>query len=131
MVTYTIQTGDTMSAIADYFYKDQTRADAIADYNRLANLNRIRVGQELQVPFYDARTWAAYAERTGATMDADAAVAGGSKDVAVTQAPHPGAGRRWWAILVYGAVAVALTAGLYIRSRRHSHEALGLGSARR
>ncbi len=129
VVTYQVQTGDTMSAIAEYFYTDQTRAPAIADYNRLTNMNRIGVGQDLSIPFYDSHMWAAYAERAGLDLAATGG-GGGSEDVAVSPL-REGGGRRWWAFAIYGSVAAGLSVALYIRSRRHADTALGLSSPRR
>lgn len=132
VVQYTVQGGDTMGAIAEYFYQDQTRAPGIAAFNHLANVNRIGVGQPLDIPFYDPAVWRAYATRTGQPTEPAGAVTGGSEDVAVAPAKGgPGAGRRLWAMGAYGFVALLLTAALYWRSRRHAHTALGVGSARR
>lgn len=134
VVSYTVRSGDTTSAIAEYFYGRQTETEPIAAYNRLANVNRISVGQTLEIPFYDAETWRAYAERTGLPPDLppNAAVGGGAEDVAVPLSGHAHSlSGRWLVIGGYGAVAVVLTTILYLRSRRHEHTALGVGTSRR
>lgn len=133
VVSYHVQTGDTMSAISDYFYQDQTRATSIARYNHLGNMNRIAVGQEILIPYFDSASWESYAERAGVSLAAEAtnAAGGGSEDVAVTALNEGSGSRRFWGFVIYGSVAAALTLGLYLRSRYFSDSTLRLHSARR
>ena len=44
---YTVQPGDTLSAIAEHF---DVGAGAVAELNGIANPNLLRVGQELRIP---------------------------------------------------------------------------------
>ena len=131
VVGYRVQPGDTISGISEYFYNDRGRTEWIAQHNRLANANRISVGQRLDIPFYDMETWQAYAGRTGQPGDA-ASMGGGSQDVAVTSlGDYKRRNRRFWAIVIYGSLAFVLTTILYIRSRRQEDTALGVGVPRR
>jgi GH25 family lysozyme M1 (1,4-beta-N-acetylmuramidase) len=45
--TYTVKTGDTLSSIAK---KYNTTVNAIAQYNRIADVNKIYVGQTIKIP---------------------------------------------------------------------------------
>ncbi|MDD3015663.1 MAG: LysM domain-containing protein [Lactococcus chungangensis] len=47
-VTYTVQSGDTLSSIAEKFYHDQTHIQTIAAANKINNISLIYVGQELK-----------------------------------------------------------------------------------
>ena len=46
-VVYYVKKGDTMSSIANRYH---TTARKIADYNRIANMNALKVGQKLMIP---------------------------------------------------------------------------------
>lgn len=46
-VTYYVKKGDTLTEIANRYH---TTARKIADYNKLANMNSLRVGQKLMIP---------------------------------------------------------------------------------
>lgn len=135
VTTYVVQPGDTTGAIAEYFYGDQTEAEVIAHYNRLSNVNRISVGQQLDVPFYNWDTWRQYTERTGQVpeLEPGKAVSGGSEDVAVARTSQDGGNARSsvFAITVYGGTVIAISLLLYYRSRRHEYRALGMGAPRR
>lgn len=48
--TYTVQAGDTLSGIAGKYLDDPGRWRQLMELNRLANPNRLRVGQVLQLP---------------------------------------------------------------------------------
>ena len=47
---YTVQSGDTLTTIAQEFYGDPTQFDLIADANNLDGETPLRVGQELIIP---------------------------------------------------------------------------------
>ena len=47
-VTYTVQSGDTLSSISDQFYHDQAHAQTIATANKIDNISLIYVGEELK-----------------------------------------------------------------------------------
>lgn len=47
---YTVQAGDTLSAIAQKFYGDEMKYKDIAHANNIANPDMIQVGQKLQIP---------------------------------------------------------------------------------
>ena len=48
--TYTVQSGDTLTTIAEKFYGDATAYDLIVDANNLDGPTGLRVGQELVIP---------------------------------------------------------------------------------
>ncbi len=48
--TYTVQSGDTLTTIAEQFYGEQSRFDLIVDANNLDGDTPLRVGQELIIP---------------------------------------------------------------------------------
>ena len=48
--TYTVQSGDTLTTIAEKFYGDATAFDLIVDANNLDSSTGLRVGQELVIP---------------------------------------------------------------------------------
>lgn len=48
--TYTVQSGDTLTTIAEEFYGDPTKFDLIVDANNLSEDTPLRVGQELVIP---------------------------------------------------------------------------------
>ena len=48
--TYTVQSGDTLTTIAEKFYGEQSRFDLIVDANNLDGDTPLRVGQELIIP---------------------------------------------------------------------------------
>lgn len=50
MTTYTVKQGDTLGKIAKRFYSDASRFTLIAATNAIANPDRLRVGQVLQIP---------------------------------------------------------------------------------
>jgi LysM repeat protein/putative sterol carrier protein len=50
MTTYTVQRGDTLSAIARRFYGDAHKYPVIQNANKINNANQIRVGQVLLIP---------------------------------------------------------------------------------
>ncbi|MGX6991147.1 aggregation-promoting factor [Pseudolactococcus reticulitermitis] len=47
-VTYTVQSGDTLSSISDDFFHDQAHIQTIATNNHIDNISLIYVGQELK-----------------------------------------------------------------------------------
>lgn len=47
---YTVQSGDTLTMIAEEFYGDPRKFDLIVDANNLDNATGLRVGQELIIP---------------------------------------------------------------------------------
>ena len=47
-VTYTVQSGDTLSSISDQFYHDQAHVQTIATANKIDNISLIYVGEELK-----------------------------------------------------------------------------------
>lgn len=47
---YTVQAGDSLSAISKKFYGDMTHVQEIADANGITNVNLISVGQRLTLP---------------------------------------------------------------------------------
>lgn len=47
-VTYTVQSGDTLSSISDQFYYDQAHVQTIATANKIDNISLIYVGEELK-----------------------------------------------------------------------------------
>lgn len=49
-LSYTVKSGDTLSAIAKRFYGDANHYHQIAAANGIANPDRINVGQELKLP---------------------------------------------------------------------------------
>lgn len=49
-VTYTIQNGDTLSAIAQRYFGDEMRYKDIAHYNNISNPDHIEVGQTIRIP---------------------------------------------------------------------------------
>ncbi|HWH32045.1 MAG TPA: LysM domain-containing protein, partial [Egibacteraceae bacterium] len=48
--TYTVKSGDTLISIAQDVYGDGTKFNLIADANGIDKNNKLRVGQELQIP---------------------------------------------------------------------------------
>ena len=50
VVTYTIQSGDTLRTIAEDQYDDASLADALADYNDIIDPSAINTGDEIQIP---------------------------------------------------------------------------------
>jgi nucleoid-associated protein YgaU len=48
--TYTVQSGDTLTTIAEKFYGDATAFDLIVDANNIDSSTGLRVGQELVIP---------------------------------------------------------------------------------
>ncbi|HVM18702.1 MAG TPA: LysM domain-containing protein [Egibacteraceae bacterium] len=48
--TYTVQSGDTLTRIAEQFYGDPRKFDLIVDANNLDSTTGLRVGQELIIP---------------------------------------------------------------------------------
>lgn len=137
VVPYRVQAGDTTGAIAEYFYGDMGKATRIAYYNKLQNVNRIAVGQELQIPFYTWEDWQAYAKRTGQeiTLPPTTEIEGGSQDVTVAAKPeaakeHGSARGKLLVAIIYTSLVVALSFALYLRSRRHEYRALGMGTGR-
>ena len=47
---YTVQSGDTLTIIAERFYGDPRKFDLIVDANNLTSATQLRVGQELVIP---------------------------------------------------------------------------------
>jgi nucleoid-associated protein YgaU len=47
---YTVQSGDTLTRIAEQFYGDPRKFDLIVDANNLDSATGLRVGQELVIP---------------------------------------------------------------------------------
>ena len=47
---YTVQSGDTLTIIAERFYGDPRKFDLIVDANNLTSATSLRVGQELVIP---------------------------------------------------------------------------------
>jgi nucleoid-associated protein YgaU len=47
---YTVQSGDTLTMIAEQFYGDPRKFDLIVDANNLDSATGLRVGQELVIP---------------------------------------------------------------------------------
>ena len=47
---YTVQSGDTLTKIAEQFYGDPRKFDLIVDANNLDSATGLRVGQELVIP---------------------------------------------------------------------------------
>lgn len=47
---YTVQSGDTLTRIAEQFYDDPRKFDLIVDANNLDSSTSLRVGQELIIP---------------------------------------------------------------------------------
>lgn len=52
--SYTVQKGDTMSAIAKKFYNDITLIDALATYNNISDPAKLQPGDILKIPPVDA-----------------------------------------------------------------------------
>lgn len=50
MQSYTVQRGDTLGRIAKRFYGDPSRFTLIASANAIANPDRLKVGQRLEIP---------------------------------------------------------------------------------
>ena len=50
MNTYTVRKGDTLGVIARRFYGATSRFSLIVSANRIANPDRLRVGQKLMIP---------------------------------------------------------------------------------
>lgn len=48
--TYIVRSGDTLISIAQEVYDDGTKFDLIAEANGIDQNNKLRVGQELQIP---------------------------------------------------------------------------------
>ena len=48
--TYTVKSGDTLISIAQDVYDDGTKFNLIAEANGIDKNNKLRVGQELQIP---------------------------------------------------------------------------------
>lgn len=48
--TYTVKSGDTLISIAQDVYGDGTKFNLIAEANGIDKNNKLRVGQELQIP---------------------------------------------------------------------------------
>jgi LysM repeat protein len=48
--SYVVESGDTLSAIAERFYGDANLAGYLADSNGIADMNSINVGQEINLP---------------------------------------------------------------------------------
>ena len=48
--TYTVKSGDTLISIAQAVYGDGTKFNLIAEANGIDKNNKLRVGQELQIP---------------------------------------------------------------------------------
>jgi nucleoid-associated protein YgaU len=48
--TYTVKSGDTLSAISKEFYGDAGKYMDIAKANNISDPNKINVGQELNIP---------------------------------------------------------------------------------
>ncbi|MBW1996328.1 MAG: tetratricopeptide repeat protein [Deltaproteobacteria bacterium] len=49
-VLHTIQRGDSLSKIAENYYGDHTKFTIIAEFNNIADVTKIRVGQQVKVP---------------------------------------------------------------------------------
>ena len=64
-LTYTVQSGDTLSALADEW---GTTVDAIAEANGITNVNYLFIGQELRLP--GNRSWLTSAAPTAAPLAA-------------------------------------------------------------
>ena len=47
---YTVQSGDSLSKIAEHFYGDAQKFTVIARANDIANPDLIKVGEELEIP---------------------------------------------------------------------------------
>ncbi len=56
VTTYTIQSGDTLGAVADHIYGSSEYYRVIAIFNDIADVNRVEVGQTLYCPLPGAAT---------------------------------------------------------------------------
>jgi LysM repeat protein len=91
-ISYTVQSGDTLSAIANRFGAD---IDAIAGQNNIADVNMIEVGQQLDIPVEDTEFDAYYAamDTTPSSDQILAAQKAASAPKAVVVATAPSAPR--------------------------------------
>jgi LysM repeat protein len=48
--SYVVESGDTLSAIAERFYGDANLAGYLAESNGIADMNQLNVGQEINLP---------------------------------------------------------------------------------
>lgn len=49
-ILHTIKSGENLVRIAERYYGDQTKFSIIAQYNKITDVNRIHVGQEIKIP---------------------------------------------------------------------------------
>jgi LysM domain len=74
--SYVVESGDTLSAIAERFYGDANLAGYLADSNGIADMNMINVGQELSLPLtkeeFEALSAMAAAQEAEATAQSQA-----------------------------------------------------------
>jgi LysM repeat protein len=94
--SYVVESGDTLSAIAERFYGDADLAGYLAESNGIADMNSINVGQEINLPLtkeefeaISAMMAAQSAQASEAQVAADAQAAADAKaaaDAAAAQA---------------------------------------------
>jgi hypothetical protein len=74
--SYVVESGDTLSSIAERFYGDADLAGYLADSNGIADMNMINVGQELSLPLtkeeFEALSAMAAAQEAEATANSQA-----------------------------------------------------------
>ena len=48
---HTVKAGDSLSAISKFYYDDSKKAALIAKYNQITNIDQLKVGQKIKIPF--------------------------------------------------------------------------------
>jgi LysM repeat protein len=88
--SYVVESGDTLSAIAERFYGDSNLAGYLAEANGIADMNMINVGQEINLPLtkeeFEALSAMAEAQSAQASEAQVAADAQAAADAAAAKA---------------------------------------------
>lgn len=65
LLTHTVQKGETLRSVAEYYYANAGRWPEIQHFNRIEDPRKMYAGQEIEVPFYKKHVWNNFCARIG------------------------------------------------------------------